>query len=76
MSGMNKESLIVQLKELAALNEIHLEDDVLGTAIELAHFKVFSKNSVIKSVGEKALTVGIVLDGLIRGYYIDGDGTF
>ena len=71
---MNKESIIRQLKRLSAENDLTFEDDVLSKAVELARFKVYPKGSVIKSIGDKAESVAIVLDGLVRGYYIDVDG--
>lgn len=71
---MNKESIIRQLKRLSAENNLSIEDDVLSKAVELARFKVYTKGSVIKTIGNKAESVAIVLDGLVRGYYIDQDG--
>ena len=71
---MNKESIIRQLKRLSSENDLTFEEDVLSKAVELARFKVYPKGSVIKSIGDKAESVAIVLDGLVRGYYIDADG--
>ena len=71
---MNKESIIRQLKRLSAENDLTFEDDVLSKAVELARFRVYPKGSVIKSIGDRADSVAIVLDGLVRGYYIDVDG--
>lgn len=71
---MNRGSIISQLKKLAAENNLTFEDDVLSKTVELARFKVYTKGSVIKTIGDKAESVAIVLDGLVRGYYIDADG--
>lgn len=68
---MNKESIIRQLKRLSSENDLTFEEDVLSKAVELARFRVYPKGSVIKSIGDKAESVTIVLDGLVRGYYID-----
>ena len=68
---MNKESIIRQLKRLSSENDLTFEEDVLSKAVELARFRVYPKGSVIKSIGDKAESVAIVLDGLVRGYYID-----
>ncbi len=71
---MNKELIIVQITKLADLNGLSFEDEVLNRAVELAQFKVFPKGFLIKNIGDQADSVAIVLDGLVRGYYIDGDG--
>lgn len=71
---MNKESIIDQLKDLAAANKITFEEEILNKAVELARFKVYPKGSVIKSIGDKAYSTAIVLDGLVRSYYIDSEG--
>ena len=71
---MNKQMIIKQLKELAEANNLKIEDDVYDRAVEIAQFRVIGKNTVIKSIGDKADTVGIVVDGLVRCYYIDGNG--
>lgn len=71
---MNKESIVSQLRELAEQNGIHFEDEILEKAVELAQFKVFLKGAVVSRIGDKAERVAIVLDGLVRGYYIDNDG--
>ena len=71
---MNKNSIIGQLKRLADANNLFFEEDILSQAVELARFKVFPKGLTLKCVGDAADTVGLVLDGLVRSYYIDSDG--
>jgi len=71
---MNKDIIIQQLKELAEGNNLKIEDEIYSRAVEIAQFRVFRKNTVIRSIGDKADIVGIVIDGLVRCYYIDGNG--
>jgi len=71
---MNKDLIIQQLKELAEANNLNIEDEVYSRAVEMARFRVFAKNILIKNIGDKADTVGILIDGLARCYYIDGNG--
>ena len=71
---MNKELIVRRLKDLADVNKITFEDEVLNRAVELARFKVCPKGVIKKSIGDKADSVAIILDGLVRGYYIDADG--
>ena len=35
---------------------------------------MLSKGTLLRSIGDRADTVGLVLDGLVRCYYIDSDG--
>lgn len=72
---MNKDHIIGQLKRLAAIHGLSIDEDILSRAVEMAHFKVFSKGTLLRSIGDRADTVGLVLDGLVRCYYIDSDGS-
>ena len=72
---MNKDHIIGQLKRLTAIHDLSVDEDILSRAVEMAHFKVFSKGTLLKSIGDRADTVGLVLDGLVRCYYIDSDGS-
>ncbi len=71
---MNKESIVLQLKALADKYDVRFEEGVLSRAVEMARFRVYPKNAVVTGIGETAGTAGIVVDGLVRSYYIDGDG--
>ena len=71
---MNKESIILQLSQLAERRGISFDEEVLSKAVELAQFRVFPKGTTLKSIGDKANETAFVLDGLVRCYYIDGDG--
>ena len=71
---MNKESIILQLKELTKSWNISFDEDILSKAVVLAQFSVFPKGTILKSIGDKAQQTAFVLDGLVRCYYIDGDG--
>lgn len=71
---MNKESIMMQLKALADQNGVFFEEDILSRAVELAQFRVFPKGNALKSIGDKTQQTAFVLDGIVRCYYIDGDG--
>ena len=71
---MNKATIIKQLTELAARFNLEFGEEILSQAVDIAQFKVIPKGMIIKRIGDKAETVGIVLDGLVRSYYIDNDG--
>ena len=72
---MSKDYIIEQLKQLAAIHDLSIDEDILNRAIDMAHFKVFSKGTLLKSIGDRADAVGLVIDGLVRCYYIDSDGS-
>lgn len=72
--NLNKETIIRQLSGLAARFDLEFGDEILGQAVDIAQFQVFPKSATIKNIGDDARTVGIVLDGLVRSYYIDSDG--
>lgn len=71
---MNKTTIIKQLTELSAGFNIEFGEEILSQAVDISQFKVVPKNTIIQHIGDKAETVGIVLNGLVRSYYIDNDG--
>lgn len=74
MYEMDNALLIKRLNELALENGFSFEDHIFNRVAELAHVKTFPKSTVIKNIGDKAIVSGIVLDGIVRSYYIDKDG--
>lgn len=71
---MDKNYIIKQLKKLSEQIGLDIEENVLETVIQFSKFKVCSKGSVIAGIGDKANYAGIVMNGVVRSYYIDGDG--
>ena len=71
---MNKNSIIEQLRQLAAARCVSLDDEVLEKVVEMSQFRVYPKGAAVKCMGDRADEYGIVIEGLVRGYYIDGDG--
>ncbi len=72
--NLNKTTIIKQLTELSASFNIEFGEEILSQAVDISQFKVVPKNTIIQHIGDEAITVGIVLDGLVRSYYIDNDG--
>lgn len=64
----------MQLEQLTKNWNISLDDETLSKSVELAQFKVFPKGTTLKSIGDMAQQTAFVLNGLVRCYYIDGDG--
>ena len=71
---MDKIQLIKQLKELSDGFGLGIPEAAIEKAISFSRFKVYSKGEVIARTGDKAATAGLVLNGVIRSYYVDKDG--
>ena len=71
---MDKAYLIKQLKELSDGFGLGIPEDAISKAIKFSRFKVYSKSEVIARTGDRADAAGMVINGLIRSYYIDKDG--
>ena len=71
---MDKIYLINQLKELSDGLGLGISEAAIEKAICFSRFKVYSKGEVIARTGDKATAAGLVLNGVIRSYYVDKDG--
>ena len=71
---MDKAYLIKQLKELSDGFGLGISEEVISKAIGFSRFKVYSKGEIIARTGDKASTAGLVINGVIRSYYIDKEG--
>ena len=71
---MDKSYIVKQLRELSDKVGLALSDAVLDEVIDFSKFKVYSKGAILANSGEKASYAGIVMNGVVRSYYIDGDG--
>ena len=71
---MDKEYLINQLMNIAKQNSMEIDAEILGVMVNNSVFRVVPKGNILQSVGEKTKTTALVLDGISRCYYVDGDG--
>ncbi|MDE6627187.1 MAG: Crp/Fnr family transcriptional regulator [Lachnospiraceae bacterium] len=71
---MDKEYLINQLMNIAKQNSMEIDAEILGVMVNNSVFRVVPKGNILQSVGEKTETTALVLDGISRCYYVDGDG--
>lgn len=71
---MDKEYLINQLMNIAKQNSTEIDTEILGVVVNNSVFRVVPKGNILQSVGEKTNTAALVLDGICRCYYLDGDG--
>lgn len=71
---MDREYLVNQLMNIAKQNGVEIDEEVLGMIVNKAVFRVVSKGSILQNVGEEAKTAALVITGICRAYYVDGDG--
>lgn len=71
---MDKSYIISQMKALSKKLCLDFDDEVYDSVIGFSEFKFYSKGSLLAGIGDKAAKAGIVMNGVVRSYYIDGDG--
>ena len=71
---MNKQIIIEQLAALAETYKLDLDNDTLEQIVMLSAFRIIEKGTLLRSIGDSTDTAALVLDGMARCYYIDGDG--
>lgn len=71
---MDKSYIVDQLKKLAGKFDLAFEDSIYDSVIEFSEFKVYPKGASLATIGDKADLSGIVINGIVRSYYIDSDG--
>ncbi len=71
---MDREYSVNQLMNIAKQNGVEIDAEVLGMIVNKAACRVVSKGSILQNVGEKTKTAALVLSGICRAYYVDGDG--
>ncbi len=71
---MDKTFFIKQLKELSDGLNLDIPSEYIEKAISFSRFKIYSKGEMIARTGDKATSAGLVLNGVIRSYYVDSDG--
>ena len=71
---MEQSYLTERLKALSEGFGMHLPEEVLKKVISFSDFKDYSKGETIAREGEKASVAGIILNGVVRSYYVDREG--
>ena len=71
---MDREYLVNQLMDIVKQNGMEIDADILGVIINKAVFRVVAKDSILQNVGEETKKMALVLDGICRAYYVDGEG--
>lgn len=71
---MDKDYLIHQLMDIAKQNNVELSGEILGKIVNMSIFCVVNKGEILRQAGEDNNTAALVLNGMCRAYYVDGDG--
>lgn len=71
---MDKDYLIHQLMDLAKQNNIELSEEILGKIVYMSIVRVVSKGEILRQVENESKTAALVLNGMCRAFYVDGDG--
>ncbi len=71
---MDKTYIVKQMRALSDRFSLGIEDDVFDAVLDFSEFRVYSKGSLLANMGDSAAHAGIVMNGIVRSYYVDGDG--
>ena len=71
---MDKADIIQQLMNMGKQNDVEIEAEILGAIVNISSFRLISGGSILQNVGELTQTAALVLDGICRSYYVDGEG--
>lgn len=71
---MDREYLVNQLMKIAKQNGVEIDTEVLRMIVNKSVFRVVSKGNILQEQGEETKTAALVINGICRAYYVDGDG--
>ena len=71
---MDKKYFLEQLKTLSDIQNVGVDEEILGEIVSAATFRVIPKGKILASVGDDKSVAGLVFSGIARAYYIDSTG--
>lgn len=71
---MDKEQIVSQLMSMAEQHKIQINPETLGKIVNMSVFYVAEKGKCLKHIGDETTKAGLVLNGIIRCFYIDENG--
>jgi CRP-like cAMP-binding protein len=72
--NMDKTYVLKQLNELSERYGLGIPSDAIEKALSFSRFKVYSKGEVLARTRDKTSVAGMVINGVVRSYYVDKDG--
>ena len=71
---MDKKQIISQLMSMAKQHNIEISSDTLEKIVHMSVFHVAEKGKSLRHIGDETQNAGLVLGGIVRCFYIDGNG--
>lgn len=71
---MDKKQIISQLMSMAKQHNIEISSDTLEKIVHMSVFHVAEKGKSLRHIGDETENAGLVLGGIVRCFYIDGNG--
>lgn len=71
---MDRTYLVEQLKTLADKFDLKISEEVISEVVGFSEFKVFPKGEILGRTGDDTSYSGIVMNGLVRSFYVDREG--
>lgn len=71
---MDKEQIVSQLMGMAGQYQIETSPETLGKIVNMSVLYVVEKGKCLKHIGDDTTKAGLVLNGILRCFYIDGNG--
>lgn len=71
---MDREYLVKQLVDITDQYGMKIDSEILGEIINMSVFRVAKKGEILAMIGDETQSAGFILSGIVRCYYIDGNG--
>lgn len=71
---MDRAYIVEQLKLIVEKLDLDISEDAISKAVGFSEFKVYSKGQLLGKIGEGSSVAGIVMNGVVRSFYVDSDG--
>lgn len=71
---MDKKQIVSQLMSIAKQHKIEISSDILEEMVNISVCRVAEKGKSLRHIGDETSNSGLVLSGVVRSFYIDGNG--
>lgn len=72
---MQQETIIKELMEASEeLLHMKLDSEDISSVLSISEIKMYQKSKIIAGISQRITHTGLVLNGIIRSYYLDMDG--
>lgn len=71
---MDKEYIVSQLVNTAHKYDVDIDAETLGKIVGMSAIRIIEKGSILRYIGDKTDSAGLILGGIVRCYYVDSEG--